>query len=177
MNLQGVWRLFGIADGILLEHLAHQVGGLALLARGQRGLVIVDVLGGDHNINGLGMVQLLELLWGELGLRWAAAAENAHSLSLVLSQGLVDIIGDLGDLELIAGLGQDAGDVQSHIAHANDRHLLGGQIPIALKVRVAIVEADELAGAMHAVQVRARDIAVAVAHGAGGKDHGIVVLL
>ena len=30
---------------------------------------------------------------------------------------------------------------------------------------------------MHAVQVRARDIAVAIAHGAGGKDHGIVMLL
>ena len=62
------------------------------------------------------MVQLLELLWGELGLCRAAAAEDAHGLSLVLGQGLVDIIGDLGDLELIAGLGQDAGDVKAHIA-------------------------------------------------------------
>ena len=30
------------------------------------------------------MVQLLELLRGELGLRRAAAAEDAHGLSLVL---------------------------------------------------------------------------------------------
>ena len=123
------------------------------------------------------MVQLLELLRGKLGLRWAAAAEDAHGLSLVLGQGLVDIIGDLGDLELIAGLGQDAGDVQAHIAHANDCHLLGGEIPVSLEARISIVEAHELAGAMHAVQVRARDIAVTVAHGASGKDHGIVVLL
>lgn len=168
---------FRISNGVLLEHLAHQVSGLAFLARGQRSLVIVNVLRGNHDINGLGMVQLLELLRGELGLRRAAAAEDAHGLGLVLGQGIVDIIGDFGHLELVTSLGQDAGDIKAHVTHADDCDLCGGKIPIALEARVAIVEAHELAGTMHAVEVRAGDIAVAVAHGAGGKDHGIIMLL
>ena len=43
VDLQGVRRLFGIADGVLLKDLAYQVGGLAFLTRGERSFVIVNV--------------------------------------------------------------------------------------------------------------------------------------
>ena len=177
MNLQGVRCLFRISDGVLLEHLAYQVGGLAFLTRAQRSLVIVNVFGRDHDINGFRMVQFLELLRSEFGLRRAAPTEDANGLGLVLGQGLVDIIGDFGHLELVTGLGQDAGNIKAHIAHADDCNLLGRKIPVPLEAWVAIVEAHELAGTMYAVEVRAGNIAVAVAHGAGGKDHGIIMLL
>ena len=70
------------------------------------------------------MIKFLEFLRGEFGLRRAAAPEDTHGLGLVLGQGLVDVIGDFGHLELIAGFGQDAGDVKAHIAYADDCNLL-----------------------------------------------------
>jgi len=115
--------LFGIADGVLFKDLAYQVGGLAFLTRGERSLVMVNVFRRDHNVDGLGVVELLELLRGEFGLRRAAVPEDTHGLSLVLGQGLVDVIGDFGRLEFIAGLSQNSRNIKPHIAHADDCNL------------------------------------------------------
>lgn len=123
------------------------------------------------------MVELLELQRGELCLCRAAAAEDAHGVSLVLGQGLVDVVWDLGDFELIAGLGQDAGDVKAHVTHAHDGYLFSGEIPVAVEARVAVVEAHEFAGAVDALEVCPRHVEDAVSYGTGGEDYGVVVLL
>ena len=111
---------------------------------------------------------------GELRLRRAAAAEHVDLAGLVGAQGLVHVVRDLGDVQLIAGLRQNARDVQADVAHADDGDGLGRQVPLAGELGVRVVEADELAGAMVALQVRAGDVQVAIA-GCAGREHDGVV--
>ena len=176
MQEELVLRALRLTDGVALEGLADEVDGLGLAAGALGGLVVVDVLGVDDDLDVLGVVELLELQRGELGLRRAAAAEDVDLLHGGAGEVLVDVVRDLGDLELVGGLGQDAGDVEGDVADADDADLLGGQVPVAGEVGVAVVEADELAGAEGAVEVGAGDAQFAVAGGAGGEDDGVVVV-
>ena len=169
--------LLRLADGVLLEHLAHEVLGLGISASLQRGFVVVDVFRVDNDVDSRGVVELFQLLRGELCLGWAAAAKDADGLCLVLLQGLVDVVRDLGDVELVARLREDAGDVEANVAHADDGDLGSGEVPVTLETRVAVVEAHELAGAVDAFEVDAWDVEMAVAHGARREDDSVVVVL
>ena len=92
-------------------------------------------------------------------------------------QDLGDVGGDLGDHEVGGVLGQDARDVQGHIAHADDGDLLGAQVPGARVVGVAVVPGDEVGAAVALGGVGAGDVQGGVGVGAGGEDQGVVVLV
>ena len=75
----------------------------------------------------------------------------------------------------VAGLRDDARDVEADVTHADDGDGLGVQIPVLGELRVGVVEADELRAAVGGL--RSRQVEVAVLGRAGGVDDGVVVLL
>ncbi len=176
VQVELVLRALRLTDGVTLQGLAHQVHGLRLAAGGLGRGVVVDVLRVDDDLDVVRVVELLELQGGELGLRGAAAAEDVDLLDGGARQVLVDVVRDLGDLELVGGLREDARDVEGDVAHADDADLLGREIPVAGEVRVAVVETDELAGTEGPVELGAGDAQVTVAGGAGGEDDRVVVV-
>ena len=96
-------------------------------------------------------------------------------LGLVLLQGFVDVVRDFGGEQFVAGLCDDARDVEADVAHADDGDGLGVQVPVLRELRVGVVEADELSATVGGL--RARQVEVAVLGRAGGVDDGVVVLL
>lgn len=74
-------------------------------------------------------------------------------------------------------LGQHARDVQAHVAHADDRHLAGGQVPGARVVGVSVVPGHEVGAAVGLRGVDAGDVEGCVSVRAGGEDEGVVVLV
>ena len=109
-----------LAHGVAFQCLADQVNGLGLAARSFRCGIVVDVLWRDNNLDGWRLVELLEFLRGVLCLRWAAAAKHVDFLGLVVLEGLVDVVWDFSNQQLIGGLRQDAGNVQRHVADADN---------------------------------------------------------
>src|SRR5699024_3380863 len=130
----------------------------------------------DDDLDVFGVVQLLELQGGELRLRRPAAAEDVDLLDRAAGEVLVHVVRDFGDLELVGGLGEDARDVEGDVADADHADPLFGEAPVAGEVRVAVVETDELAGAVGTLQLGAGDTQLAVAGGAGGEDDRVVVV-
>ena len=84
--------------------------------------------------------------------------------------------GDVGGEHLVAGLGEHAGDVERDVADAEHGDVLGLERPGARDVGVGVVPGDEVGGAERPGQVLAGDAEVAVGHGAGGDDDGVVEL-
>lgn len=76
--------------------------------------------------------------------------------------------------QFVAGLGEDAGDVEGDVADAEHGDLLGVQGPVAGDVGVAVVPGHEVGGAVAAVEVDAGDGQCPVGVGAGGEDHRVV---
>ncbi len=74
-------------------------------------------------------------------------------------------------------LRQDAGDVEGDVAVADHRDLFRLERPGARHVGVTIEPADELCGAVAAVEVDTGHLEVGVANRPGREDHGVVVLL
>ena len=97
-------------------------------------------------------------------------------LGAVFLQRCVDIIWDLGNEQLVGGLGQDTRDVEGDIAHAHDGDGFCGEIPIALEVGVAVIKAYELARAVIALKILTGDAHALIGGGAGGEDDGVVIL-
>ena len=98
-------------------------------------------------------------------------------LGAVLLQRSVDIVRDFGDEELVRRLGQDARDVEGDVAYANDGDRFGGKIPVTLEVGVAVVEADELAGAVVTLEILARNAQGLIGGGAGGEDDRVIIIM
>ncbi|NIL78611.1 hypothetical protein RhoFasB10_04789 [Rhodococcus sp. B10] len=89
-------------------------------------------------------------------------------------EAFVDVGGDFGGEEFVAGFGEDAGDVEGDVADAEDGDFFGVEGPGAGDVGVAVVPGDEVGGAVAAVEVDAGDVEGAVGVGAGGEDDGVV---
>ncbi len=121
------------------------------------------------------MVELAQLERGELRLGGAAAGEDVHLLDRRGGQPLVDVVRDLGDEQLVCGLGQHPGNVQANVAGADDGDRAGLQRPLAADVRVAVEPGDEVRAAEAAGLVDAGDVEVAVLLGARREDHCVVV--
>ena len=158
VDVELVGCAFGVADGVLFEHVAHQVlrfGGASCLFGS---IVVDDVFGVDDYFDGGGVVKFLELQWREFRLSWAAPTKHMHFLSLVVFEALVHVVGDFGDVEFVAGFGEDAGHVKANVADAHNGHGLGGQIPRALEVGVAVVKSHEFPCAERAFEVRAGNV-------------------
>src|SRR5699024_3269490 len=157
--------------------LADQVNGLGLAARSFRCGVVVDVLWRDDDLDGWRLVEFLEFLRGVLCLRWAATAKHVDFLGLVVLEGLVDVVWDFSNQQLIGGLRQDAGNVQRHVTHANNGDGLSAYAPFAHEDWDALVEAHELSGAEAAVEIFTRHTHDLVLGGAGSEDDGVVVFV
>lgn len=169
-----VGSTFGFAHGVGFEGLADEVLGFGGVAGGDGGVVVVDVFGVDDDFDGVGVVEFFEFEWGEFGLGWAAASEDVDFVGLVGGECVVDVVGDFGGVEFVGGFGEDAGDVEGDVADADDGYLFGLEVPGALEVGVAVVEADEFAGAVGVFA--AGDGQGSITGGAGGEDDGVVVV-
>ncbi len=90
---------------------------------------------------------------------------------------VVDVRRDLGGQQVVGVLGEHARDVEGDVAVADHGDLLCLERPGARHVRVAVVPAHEVGGAVAAREVDAGDAEVGVAHGAGREDHRVVVVL
>src|SRR5699024_7771420 len=133
-----------------------QVNRLGFATRSFGSSIVIDVFWCDDDLDGGGLIELLEFLRRVLCLRWPAAAEDMDFLGLILLPRLVDIVWNFGDYQLIGGVGQNARDIQRHVADADNSDGLGAQVPFALKVRVAVVKAHKLSGAKAAVELFTR---------------------
>lgn len=120
------------------------------------------------------MVEFAQFERGELGLGRAAASEDVNLDGLVVLEALVDVGGDLGRQQFVAGLGENAGDVECNVADAEDGDLLGFERPRTRYVGVAVVPGDEVGRAVAAVEFDARDAERTVGIGAGGEDDRVV---
>ncbi|CAB0701562.1 hypothetical protein FRC0028_02086 [Corynebacterium diphtheriae] len=167
---------FWFAHGVVFECLAHEVLGFGLASCGDGGVVVVDVFGVDDDLDGGGVVEFFEFEGAEFDLCWSASAEDVDGGGLVVFEGVVDVVGDFGGVEFVGGFGKDAGDVEAYVSDADDGDVGGGEVPGALEVGVAVVEADEFCCAVGAFEFCAWDGEVAVCGGPGGEDDGVVVV-
>ena len=151
MNEQLVRRALGVADGVLLQGLAHQILRLGFAPGCFGGFVVVDVLGVDHNFNGGGVVELLELQRGELRLGGSPTAEDVHLGGLIGLECFVHIVGNLRDVQFLTGFGENARDVKTHVAHADHGNFFCRQVPGAGEFGVTVVETNEFRSAVAAL--------------------------
>ncbi len=115
-----------------------------------RSFVVVDVLGVDDDLDGRGVVEFAQLERRELGLRRTTATEDVHLDGLVVLQTLVDVRRNLRRQQLVAGLGEHAGDVERDVADTEDGDLLRLERPGARHVGVTVVPGHEVGGAVAA---------------------------
>ena len=167
--------LRGVVGPPLLEGLDHDLDLVVLGDRQLGALVVLEVLVVDDDVDVPRLGELAQLEGGELHLGGAAAAEDVHVRDRGRLEPLVDVAGDLGEEHVVGVLGQHAGDVEGHVAVADDRDLAGLERPGAREVRVAVVPGHELGGPVHAPEVVAGDVQRGVVDGSGGEDHGVVV--
>ena len=167
----------GVADRVLLDDGCDLIGDLRRPARDGGALVVVDVLGIDDHVDGGRVVELFELERGELGLSRSTASEHVDLGGLVVLEALIDVGGDLGGQQFVAGLGQHARHIQGDVADTDDRDLLGLERPGAWEVGMPVVPGHELRGAVGAVEVDAGQVHRPVVGGTGGEDDSVVHLL
>ncbi|MNP28320.1 hypothetical protein D3C76_1212780 [compost metagenome] len=88
-------------------------------------------------------------------------------------QGCQRFLGDVRAIEIGGGLGQQAQDVDGHVAVADDGHPPAEARGEALFVGVRVPQAGEAAGAVHAVQFLSGHAQFAVAIEPGGEHHQV----
>lgn len=113
----------------------------------------------------------------ELHLCRPAAGEQVDVLRTVGFDAAIDVVRDLGEEQLIGGLGQHAGHVECDIAGAKHSDRLGLERPFGVDVRVPVVPGHKIGGAMRTAQVDAGDLDLAVLVGTGREDYRVVELL
>ena len=165
-----------LADGVVFQNRTDLIGDLGLATGRFGGGIVLDVLRIHDNLNGVRVVQFLQLQWSELCLSRTATAKDMDFAGGILCQAVVDVVGDFGDVQLIGSLGENTGDVEAHVTDADHSDRLSREVPFASKLRVGVVETYELTGAVVLRQVRARDVQIAVAGRASGEDDGVVEL-
>ena len=138
-------------------------------------LVVVEIGRFHHHGHTVHLVHLPQLQGGELGPRGAAATDHRHGACGGVPEAGVDVLGDVGCLELLRGAHQHPRDVQGHVAHAHHGGPPGGQVPLGVDVGVAVIPGHELGGAVRPGQVLAWDAHRAVRECAGREDHRVVV--
>ena len=141
------------------------------------GLVVVEVLVVHDHVDVAQFAELAQLERRELHLHRAAAAEDVHIRHRRRLQDLVDVVGDLSRQQVIGVLREHAGDVERDVAVADDGDLLRVERPLARDIRMAVVPAHEIGGAVAARQVDAGDVEVGIPDRTGREDDGVVVAL
>ena len=169
-----VFHVFGhLADGEqLLDHLARQ---LVLAGLFDRVVIQLEVVLVDDELHAGQLLHLTQFLHAELGLGDATADEQMQHLGLVALDAFVDVVGDVGlGLEVVGVAHELARDVHRHVAATDHGDVLGRKWPFARTRGVSVIPFDELGGAIHAVEVGARQVQRFVLDGAGGEQHGVV---
>ncbi len=136
--------------------------------------VHVEALGVHDHLDVGRVVELAQLERRELRVRRAAAGEDVHVGDRLRLQTGVDVGGDVGHEHLVAGLRQHAGHVERDVPDAQDGDARRLERPGLGDVRVGVVPADEVRGAVR--RLLAGDAEVAVRHGTGGDDDRVVEL-
>ena len=80
-----------------------------------------QIVGLHQDIHALGVEQLAQLLGGKSGLHRPAPGDQADFADIALAQGLQGVVGDVGAFQFGHRHGEDARDIQRHVAHA-DHH-------------------------------------------------------
>ncbi len=146
----------------------------AIVDGGQVGLHQIVIGGVEHDV--ARRRQADEFGQGERGLRGAAAGRDHHFGDLRLPQRCQRVVGDVGARQRIRIGRQDAGDVECHVAVADDDHPLVAQIDWEIGVfGMAVDPGDHLGGRTGAGQSHAVDVEPAVVRRADGIQHGVVV--
>ena len=156
--MQAARAVARVADGPVLQDVDAHLDVPGRPDRLEAALVELDALGVHDHLDVRRRVQLAQLLRGELDLRRATAREQVHVGDRAGLERLVDVVRDLGDEQLVGGLGEDPGHVDGDVAGADHGDLGGLQRPLPRHVGVAVVPGGEVRGAVAAVQVDARDV-------------------
>ncbi len=98
-----------------------------------------------------------------------------QGLRLVALDAFIHVVWNVGARLQIIGVAHElARDVHGDVAAADHGDFLGVERPFAGTGRVTVVPFHELRGAVHAVEVGARQTERLVLHGSGGEQHGVV---
>ena len=154
------------------------VGGVVLPVEDRLGhRVEGDFLGKGDRVRLLQLAQLLHFGGRERGLDRSPTAEEVDLLDPGMAERLEGVIGDVRGGEFIDGTGEDPGHVHRHIAHADHRDPLGGEIEDMVPVvRVAVVPRHEFGGWVAPAQVLARDTHPAIGLGPGSEGDRVIEL-
>jgi hypothetical protein len=121
--------------------------------------------------------QALELLGRERGLRRPAPAQHGDRPHTARAQRRQGLVGDVCRREQLRRRGEDAGDVDRHVAVADDHHVRAGEVEAhVVEVRMGVVPADELGRRVRARKLLARDPHAPVRPRSGRVDRRVVVV-
>jgi hypothetical protein len=136
-----------------------------------------QLVGIDDRRRVLEFAELPEFLGGEFRLGRAAAAYDVDRADAAGRQRIERVRGDIGVLEFLLRLGQNARNVRGDVALSDNHGGFAGEVehPIAI-VGMAVVPADELRGRVAAGQVLAGDPECAIRLGAAGENHRMMGL-
>ena len=139
------------------------VGSPSLLQPLRAVRVELQVGGVDDDVRARELAQLAQLRRGERGLRGPAAAEHDHFVDGGGAERRDRVVGGVGDRHLLRVEHEHAGDVDGHVAVADDHRARGGEVELVVGVvRVAVVPGHELQRAVRAGAVLARDAELVV---------------
>ena len=125
----------------------------------------------------LELAHLAQFLVGELRLRRPAPADDVDVADRRGVNGLGGVIGQIAGRHLGRGLDQHPGDVDGHVAVADDADGRGVQVGIEIaEIRVAVVPADEGGRAVDTGEIGAGDRQLPVERHTGGQDDRVVAL-
>ncbi len=161
--------------GPFLELRAHLPHPAITVAEGARLVVVVLQVGRvHHDRDALHLGHLPQLQGRELGVHGAAAADHRHHPGRVGAEPGADVLGDVGGLQLLGAAHQHACHVQGDVADAHHGRALGGQRPLGVRIRVAVVPGHELGGPVRPLEVLARDAEPTVRERPRGEDDRVV---
>ena len=90
---------------------------------------------------------------------------------------LEHIVGHLSRHQVFRVLRKHSGDIERHVAVADDRDLFGLERPFTRHIGVPVVPGDEVCGTVGAIEVDALDLEWRVLRSACREDHCVVVAL
>ena len=112
--------------GILHRVVRQSFDNLALLVRGAQGFfgtfIEVEVILGNNNVDIGNMPQLAQFQRCELHLGRSTTTKDMNVSNGVFSKTLCDVFRDLGHEHVFRVLGQNTGNIQSNISHAQNGH-------------------------------------------------------
>jgi hypothetical protein len=170
MDVDAMRGAGGVLGEVVLQRVDDELDGLGGADRVHRTLVEVKALGVHDHVDVGGVAEFAQFRRRELHLCRPAADEQVDVLRTVGFDAVIDVVRDLGDEQLIGGLGQHAGHVEGDIAGAKHRDRLGLERPFGVDVWVPVIPGHKIGGAIRTAQVDAGDLDPVVLVGTGRED-------